>query len=81
MYHPYPYVSFAEISEECIRGDRRVISNKRVCSKDIEGQQRKDFVVSNKKVSLSQAAKYERSPNKQMRSQNFDCHLLLLIVD
>ena len=37
MYHRYLYVSFAEFSEERIRGDRRGTSNKRVCSKDIEG--------------------------------------------
>ena len=32
-------------------------------------------------VSLSQAAKYERSRNKQTRSQNLDCYLLFLIVN
>ena len=80
--HRYSYVSFAEFSEERIRGDRiNNDRNKRVCNRDIEGQQRKESVVSNKRVSLSQAAKYERSRNKQTRSQNLDCHLLLLIVN
>ena len=53
MYYRYPYVSFAELSEERIRGDRRGISNKRVCSRGIEGQQRKESVVSNKRISQS----------------------------
>ena len=53
MYHRYPYVSYAEFSEERIRGDRRGISNKHVCSGDIEGQQKKEFVLSNKRVSQS----------------------------
>ena len=53
MYHRYPYVSFAEFSEERIRGDRRGASNKRVCNRDIEEQQRKESVVSNKRVSQS----------------------------
>ena len=78
MYHRYPYVSFAEFSEERIRGDSRGASNKRA---DIEGQQRKESVVSNKRVSLSQAAKYQRSRNKQTRSQDLDCHLLFSIVN
>ena len=34
-----------------------------------------------KSVSLSQAAKYERSRNKQTRSQNLDCYLFFLIVN
>ena len=34
-------------------GDRRGTSNKRVCSRDIEGQQRKESVVSNKRISRS----------------------------
>ena len=37
MYHRYLYVSFAEFSEERIRSNRRGISNKRMCSRDIEG--------------------------------------------
>ena len=44
MKHRYSYDSFAEYSEECIRGNRRGISNKRVCSRDIEGQLRKESV-------------------------------------
>ena len=35
-------------SEERIRGDRRGTSNKRMCSRDIERQQRKESVVSNR---------------------------------
>ena len=38
MYRRYSYVSFADFSEERIRGDRRGTSNKRVCSRDIEEQ-------------------------------------------
>ena len=53
MYHRYPYVSFADFSEERIRGDRRGTSNKHTCSRDIEGQQRKESVVSNKRISRS----------------------------
>ena len=53
MYHRYHYVSFVEFSEERIRGDRRGTSNKRVCSRDIEGPQRKESVVSNKRIGQS----------------------------
>ena len=39
MCHRYPYGgSSAECLEECTRGNRRGTSNKRVCSRDIEGQ-------------------------------------------
>ena len=41
MYHRYPYGSFAEYSEECIRDNRRGTSNNRVCSRDMEGHLRK----------------------------------------
>ena len=41
MYHRYPYGSFAEYSEEFIRDNRRGTSNKRVCSRDMEGHLRK----------------------------------------
>ena len=50
MYHRYPYGSFAEYSEECIRGNRRGTSNKRVCSRDIEGQIRKESVCGAKQT-------------------------------
>ena len=44
MCHRYSYGSSAECLEECTRGRmyRRGTSNKRVCSKDIEGQLRKE---------------------------------------
>ena len=38
------YGSSAECLEECTRGNRRGTSNKRVCSRDIEGQLRKESV-------------------------------------
>ena len=44
VYHRYRYGSFAEYPEECIPGNRRGTSNKRVCGRDIEGQLRKESV-------------------------------------
>ena len=81
MYHRYLYVSFSKFSEERIRGNRRSTSNKRVCSRDIEGQQRKESVVSNKRISLSQAAKCKRSGYKYTRSQNINCYIFVLIIN
>ena len=55
MCHRYPYGSFAECSEECIRGNRRDTSNKRVFSRDIEGEnpfgfEQKSHSASSRKV-------------------------------
>ena len=44
MCHRYPYGSSAECLEECTRGNRRDTSNKRACSRSIEGQLRKGSV-------------------------------------
>ena len=62
MYHRYPYGSFAEYSEECIRSNRRgLVINARVVGMDIEGQQRKESVwFGTKRFILPRAAKCER---------------------
>ena len=44
MCHQYSYGSSAECLGECTRGSRRGTSNKRVCSRDIEGQLRKESI-------------------------------------
>ena len=81
VYHRYRYGSFAEYPEECIRGNRRGTSNKRVCSRDIEGQPKERIrLVSNKRVILLQAAKCERFSiiAKQTRAEIRDCKLSMV---
>ena len=80
IYHRYLYISFAEFSEERICGDRRGTSNKHTCSRDIEGRQRKDYVVSNKQVYLKLRSTTGLAISKPL-TKSWSLHFLFWIVD